>query len=72
MKPKPGTYQHYKGPLYELIGIARHSETQEELAVYKALYQPEGENLWVRPLQMFSEEVEMDGKRIPRFNYLGT
>ncbi|MCW3105307.1 MAG: hypothetical protein JWO09_3747 [Bacteroidetes bacterium] len=64
---KPGTYKHYKGKLYEVIGTARHNETLEELVVYKALYQPEGENLWVRPLKMFREDVEVDGKKTPRF-----
>ena len=52
-----GLYKHYKGNLYEVIGIARHSETLEELMVYKATYQKEGENLWVRPLAMFLETV---------------
>jgi hypothetical protein len=68
---KPGKYKHYKGKLYEVTGTARHSETLEELVVYKALYQPEGENLWVRPLKMFTEEVEVDGKKMPRFEFLG-
>lgn len=63
----PGKYRHYKGKLYEVIGVAKHSETLEELVVYKALYQPEGENLWVRPAAMFLETVEVDGKRMPRF-----
>lgn len=71
MKPQPGKYKHYKGKLYEVIGISRHSESLEELVVYKALYQPEGENLWVRPLKMFMEEVEADGKKMPRFEFLG-
>lgn len=62
-----GLYKHYKGEFYEVTGIARHSETLEYLVVYKALYQPEGENLWVRPLHMFMEEVEIDGKKIKRF-----
>ena len=66
-----GKYKHYKGKLYEVIGIARHSETLEELVVYRALYQNEGENLWVRPLKMFLEEVEIEGKKIPRFEFLG-
>lgn len=70
MKPQPGKYKHYKGKLYEVIGTARHSETLEELVVYKALYQPEGENLWVRPLEMFMEEVEIDGTKMPRFKFL--
>ena len=68
---KTGKYKHYKGKLYEVIGLAKHSETLEELVVYKALYQPEGENLWVRPLKMFMEEVEVDGKKMPRFEYQG-
>ncbi len=68
---KPGKYRHYKGKEYEVIGIARHSETLEKLVVYKALYQTAGENLWVRPLQMFLEDVEIEGKKKLRFEYLG-
>ena len=68
---KLGKYKHYKGNHYEVIGIARHSETLENMVVYKALYLPEGENLWVRPLKMFTEEVEIDGKKVQRFEYLG-
>jgi hypothetical protein len=68
---RSGKYKHYKGKLYEVIGVARHSETLEELVVYKALYQPEGENLWVRPLSMFTQEIEVDGKKTPRFEFLG-
>ncbi|MFY8185618.1 MAG: DUF1653 domain-containing protein [Bacteroidia bacterium] len=62
-----GKYKHYKGNLYEVIGVAKHSETLEEMVVYKALYQAEGENLWVRPKAMFLEEVEVGGKKIKRF-----
>jgi hypothetical protein len=66
---KLGKYKHYKGKEYEVIGIAKHSETLEELAVYRALY---GNNdLWVRPVKMFVEEVEIGGKKIPRFEYIG-
>lgn len=66
---KPGKYRHYKGKEYEVIGIARHSETLEELVMYRALY---GErDMWVRPLTMFFEEVEIDGKKMPRFRYFG-
>ena len=64
---EPGTYRHYKGRLYEVIGQARHSETLEELVVYKATYQPEGQNLWVRPLDMFTGTVRVDGAEIKRF-----
>lgn len=66
---KPGKYQHYKGKYYQVLGIAQHSETLEKLVIYKALYQPEGENMWVRPLNMFTETILVDGKAIPRFNY---
>ncbi|HEY6162398.1 MAG TPA: DUF1653 domain-containing protein [Bacteroidia bacterium] len=63
----PGTYRHYKGKLYEVTGIARHSETRERMVVYKALYQTEGEDLWVRPEKMFEETVVVDGKEVKRF-----
>jgi hypothetical protein len=65
-----GKYKHYKGEFYEVIGVAKHSETLEELVVYKALYQPEGENLWIRPLKMFTEEIEIEGKKVKRFEFL--
>ncbi|MCZ8286462.1 MAG: DUF1653 domain-containing protein [Bacteroidia bacterium] len=64
---QPGLYRHYKGNLYEVIGMARHSETLEELVVYKATDQPEGENIWVRPATMFSETVILDGMQRQRF-----
>ncbi len=67
---KPGVYRHYKGRFYEVIGIARHSETLEELVVYRALYNSKkfGKNaLWVRPKKMFLESVIVDGKKTPRF-----
>lgn len=70
---KPGLYEHFKGKRYEVVGIARHSETLESHVVYKALYAgdyPEG-SLWVRPLTMFQETVVREGKEIPRFRYLG-
>jgi hypothetical protein len=66
---KIGKYEHYKGKQYEVLGIAKHSETLEEFVVYKALY-GEGQ-FWVRPVRMFLEEVESDGKKVPRFKYLG-
>jgi len=63
-----GKYEHYKGTQYEVIGVAKHSETLEELVVYRALYGEHG--LWVRPLKMFLETVEIDGKKIPRFRFI--
>ena len=64
----PGTYRHYKGNTYQVIGAARHSETEEHLVVYRALY---GKfELWVRPLGMFCEKVEVGGKVIPRFELI--
>lgn len=60
-----GTYRHYKGNLYQVYGVARHSETGEQLVVYVPLYGEGG--YWVRPLDMFTEEVELDGQRVPRF-----
>ncbi len=62
---KPGRYRHFKGNEYEVIGTARHSETLEELVVYRALYGDGG--LWVRPAAMWTERVERDGYRGPRF-----
>ncbi|MGB0911654.1 MAG: DUF1653 domain-containing protein [Nitrospirales bacterium] len=63
-----GRYRHYKGNDYQVIGCARHSETEEELVVYRALYGDYG--LWVRPKKMFEEEVKQDGKLKPRFQRL--
>ena len=60
-----GLYRHYKGKLYELLHTARHSETEEPLAVYRALYGDYG--VWVRPLAMFAEEVETENGRVARF-----
>ena len=65
MSVRPGRYRHYKGNDYTVIGIARHSETQEELVVYRQEYGDNG--LWVRPLAMFVETVEVDGKLVARF-----
>ena len=66
---KPGRYRHFKGNEYEVIGTARHSETLEELVVYRALYGERG--LWVRPAAMWCETVEWDGKVQPRFVRIG-
>ena len=70
LNPKPGIYRHYKGNRYELIDIAKHSETLEPMAVYRALYGDNG--LWVRPLDMFTETVVVDGETVPRFAFVET
>ena len=61
----PGKYIHYKGNMYEVIGTARHSETEEDLVVYFSEKDPE--QLWARPLSMFTEYVELNGEKTPRF-----
>lgn len=66
---KPGRYRHFKGKEYEVLGVARHSETEEELVVYRSLYGDFG--LWVRPVSMWNETVERDGKTFRRFTYIG-
>lgn len=66
---KKGIYRHFKGNEYELIDVATHSETLEKMVVYKALYGEGG--LWVRPISMWDEEVEKDGKKVKRFGYIG-
>ena len=65
---KLGEYEHYKGKRYRVIGVAKHSETFEEMAVYQKLYDDHG--LWARPLKMFLEDVKVGGKRVPRFRYI--
>jgi hypothetical protein len=63
-----GRYRHYKGNEYTVLGVARHSETQEELVVYRPEYGERG--LWVRPAAMFVENVTVDGRPVPRFELL--
>jgi len=65
---KKGTYQHFKGNLYQVLHIARHSETEE----YMVVYHPENneEDIWLRPLDMFDETIEREGKKIKRFNFV--
>ena len=62
---QPGRYRHYKGNEYTVLGVARHSETLEELVVYRQEYGERG--LWVRPAAMFAETVEIEGRAVPRF-----
>ena len=69
MELKTGKYRHFKGMEYELVGIARHSETEEPMVVYRALYGEGG--LWVRPLSMWNEQVDREDYHGPRFSYIG-
>jgi hypothetical protein len=64
-----GKYKHFKGKEYQVLGLAKHSETLEEMVVYKKLY--DDFSMWVRPLSMFLEIVEVEGKKIHRFEYIG-
>ena len=69
MTIRPGCYRHYEGNEYTVLDVARHSETEEELVVYRQEYGDH--SLWVRPKDMFLETVEVDGRMIPRFEYVG-
>jgi hypothetical protein len=66
---KPGRYRHYKGNHYQVIEVATHSETLEKLVVYRPLYGDQA--LWVRPLAMFSEQLQLDGETVDRFRFVG-
>lgn len=69
MNPIPiGIYRHYKGTQYEVTGFAKHSETLEDMVIYKALYGEHG--TWVRPLSMWENPIEIDGKTVKRFEYV--
>ena len=69
MNPIPlGIYRHYKGNQYEVVGFAKHSETLEDVVIYKALYGEGG--IWVRPLSMWDNPIEVDGKTVKRFEYV--
>ncbi|MDC0052744.1 DUF1653 domain-containing protein [Gammaproteobacteria bacterium] len=68
MSISKGIYKHFKGNLYQVIEVATHSETREQLVVYRTLY---GDySMWVRPLKMFQETVEVDGQQVPRFSFV--
>ena len=66
---RPGRYRHFKGNEYEVLFLAQHSETEEPMVVYRALYGERG--LWVRPASMWNETVERGGEKVPRFTYIG-
>ena len=71
MEIKLGEYEHFKGKRYKVLGVAKHSETLEDLVLYEVLYENELSKIWVRPAKMFLEEVEIGGKKVPRFKYVG-
>ena len=66
---RPGRYRHFKGGEYQVLGVAKHSETLEPMVVYRALYGEGG--LWVRPAAMWNETVEREGRTFRRFTYIG-
>ena len=68
---KLGRYRHYKGNEYNVLAVAKHSETLEDYVVYEALYKNEVSKIWIRPLKMFVEKIEKDGKLIDRFEFIG-
>ena len=68
---KIGKYRHFKGNEYNVIAVAKHSETLEDMVVYEALYDNKVSKIWVRPLKMFLETIEKDGKTFKRFEYTG-
>ena len=68
MSIKKGIYRHYKGNLYQVIEVATHSETQDQLVVYRTLY---GDySMWVRPLEMFEDSIRVDGQEVSRFTFI--
>lgn len=67
---RPGTYRHYKGPLYKVIATGKHTETEEILVFYQSLYG--GFEFWARPLQMWNETVEYEGETVPRFTFVSS
>ncbi|MEK9156188.1 MAG: DUF1653 domain-containing protein [Patescibacteria group bacterium] len=69
-KIQPGIYRHYKGGTYRVLGVAKHSETLEEMVIYEALYDNPISKLWARPLSMFLDEVEWQGKKAKRFTFV--
>ena len=68
MKVKRGIYKHFKGFTCKVIGVGKHSETHEDLVFYEHEYS--GTNLWARPVEMFLEEVEVEGEKVPRFQFI--
>ena len=70
MTIKLGIYQHHKGMKYRVLGVAKHSETLEDLVIYEALYDTKVSKIWARPLEMFLGKIEKDGKLVNRFEFV--
>jgi hypothetical protein len=70
MELRPGRYRHYKGNDYLVLDVVKHSETEAELVLYRALYGETQDQKWVRPLEMFTEQVELSGILVPRFKFI--
>jgi len=70
VKLKAGKYRHYKGNLYKVLGVVKHSESLEDLVLYECLYENPTSKIWVRPLKMFLEEISINGRKVLRFEYL--
>jgi hypothetical protein len=68
---KPGKYLHYKGKYYQVICVAKHSETLEEFVVYVCLYDNPNGQMWIRPAKMFTEMIKVNGEKVPRFRFVG-
>ena len=68
---KLGEYKHYKGGLYNVLGVAKNSETLEDMVIYEALYDNDISKVWVRPVNMFLDKAIVNGMKIPRFKYVG-
>lgn len=71
MEIKIGKYRHYKGKEYKVLGVGKHTETHEDLVIYEPLYESDFAKISARPLSMFLENVTIDGKEVPRFEYIG-
>ncbi|MFZ2190547.1 MAG: DUF1653 domain-containing protein [Candidatus Magasanikiibacteriota bacterium] len=67
---KPGIYEHYKGNKYRVFGVGKHSETLEEFVIYEALYDNPESKLWARPINLFIDEVEYQGQKVPHFKFI--
>ncbi len=67
---KSGRYRHYKGNDYQVLDVVKHSETEQELVLYRPLYGESQDQKWVRPLEMFTEHIEISGISVPRFKFI--